>query len=77
MATKTKTKPKENAEAKNEKSEVQDGPILDLSDAAVKKMIKLNKKEGAVPGALLLDRNKTLNEWFRNRFSAVSMRTDP
>ena len=48
MATKTKTKPKENAEAKNEKSEVQDGPILDLSDAAVKKMIKAAKKRGYV-----------------------------
>ncbi len=47
MATKAKVK-KQDAEVKDEKSEGQDGPILDLSDAAVKKMIKAAKKRGYV-----------------------------
>ena len=44
MATKTK---KEAAE-KEKATEQQDGPVLDLSDAAVKKMIKAAKKRGYV-----------------------------
>ena len=52
MATKTKVKkePKQEAQVDNpeEKSEGQDGPVLDLSDAAVKKMIKAAKKRGYV-----------------------------
>ena len=54
MATKTKTAPKK-ADAKAPKSkkdekatEQQDGPVLDLSDAAVKKMIKAAKKRGYI-----------------------------
>ena len=43
MATKKETKT-----AVKEKSETQDGPVLDLTDAAVKKMIKKAKKRGYV-----------------------------
>ena len=46
MATKTKSK---EASVKEEKTtENQDGPVLDLSDAAVKKMIKAAKKRGYI-----------------------------
>ena len=48
MATKTKTKKAEEAKAVDTKTEAQDGPVLDLSDAAVKKMIKAAKKRGYV-----------------------------
>ncbi len=44
MATKTKA----DKEVVEEKTENQDGPVLDLSDAAVKKMIKAAKKRGYV-----------------------------
>ncbi len=44
MATKTAAKPKEAAEA----SETPDGPILDLTDAGVKKMIKAAKARGYI-----------------------------
>ncbi|MGH6763874.1 MAG: RNA polymerase sigma factor RpoD [Phyllobacterium sp.] len=44
MATKTK----ENEEAEVEREGAPDGPLLDLSDDAVKKMIKLAKKRGYV-----------------------------
>ncbi|MDM7851064.1 RNA polymerase sigma factor RpoD [Pseudochrobactrum kiredjianiae] len=44
MATKTK----ENEEAEVERDGATDGPLLDLSDDAVKKMIKLAKKRGYV-----------------------------
>jgi len=47
MATKTKAKDTDTKKA-GDKKEVQDGPVLDLSDAAVKKMIKLAKKRGYV-----------------------------
>ena len=43
---------------------------------AIKKMIKLNRKKGTIPGDMLLNRYKPLNDWFREHFSAVSMRTD-
>lgn len=43
---------------------------------AIKKMIKLNKKHGTVPGAMVLQRYKRLGEWFHSSFSAVSMRRD-
>ena len=44
MATKTAAKPKEAAEG----SETPDGPILDLTDAGVKKMIKAAKARGYI-----------------------------
>ncbi|MGK9050760.1 RNA polymerase sigma factor RpoD [Neorhizobium sp. CSC1952] len=42
------TKVKENEEADNEREGTHDGPLLDLSDDAVKKMIKAAKKRGYV-----------------------------
>jgi RNA polymerase primary sigma factor len=42
------TKAKENEEAESERDNATDGPLLDLSDDAVKKMIKLAKKRGYV-----------------------------
>ncbi|OLP44417.1 RNA polymerase sigma factor RpoD [Rhizobium oryziradicis] len=42
------TKVKENEEADNERDGATDGPLLDLSDDAVKKMIKVAKKRGYV-----------------------------
>ena len=42
------TKVKENEEADNERDGATDGPLLDLSDDAVKKMIKAAKKRGYV-----------------------------
>ncbi|MDQ0454563.1 RNA polymerase sigma factor RpoD [Rhizobium paknamense] len=42
------TKVKENDEAENERDGAPDGPLLDLSDDAVKKMIKAAKKRGYV-----------------------------
>jgi RNA polymerase primary sigma factor len=42
------TKVKENEEAESEREGAPDGPLLDLSDDAVKKMIKLAKKNGYV-----------------------------
>ena len=42
------TKVQENEEAQDATSEPQDGPLLDLSDAAVKRMIKVAKKRGFV-----------------------------
>jgi RNA polymerase primary sigma factor len=42
------TKVQENEEAEAAPAETQDGPLLDLSDAAVKKMIKVAKKRGFV-----------------------------
>ncbi|MCO6185515.1 RNA polymerase sigma factor RpoD [Rhizobium sp. L1K21] len=41
-------KAKENEEAESERDNASDGPLLDLSDDAVKKMIKLAKKRGYV-----------------------------
>ncbi|MEM9279609.1 MAG: RNA polymerase sigma factor RpoD [Pseudomonadota bacterium] len=48
MATKTKSKKEETAVVEDKAQETQDGPVLDLSDAAVKKMIKTAKKRGFV-----------------------------
>jgi hypothetical protein len=42
------TKVKENEEAEAEREGAPDGPLLDLSDAAVKRMIKVAKKRGFV-----------------------------
>ena len=42
------TKVKENEEAETEREGGTDGPLLDLSDDAVKKMIKAAKKRGYV-----------------------------
>src|ERR1700750_3028267 len=42
------TKVKENEEAEDERDGASDGPLLDLSDDAVKKMIKAAKKRGYV-----------------------------
>jgi RNA polymerase primary sigma factor len=42
------TKVQENEEAQEAQAEPQDGPLLDLSDAAVKRMIKVAKKRGFV-----------------------------
>ena len=42
------TKVKENEEVENEREGASDGPLLDLSDDAVKKMIKAAKKRGYV-----------------------------
>ena len=42
------TKVQENEEAPEAQPETQDGPLLDLTDAAVKKMIKVAKKRGYV-----------------------------
>ena len=42
------TKVKENEEVEVEREAATDGPLLDLSDDAVKKMIKLAKKRGYV-----------------------------
>src|SRR5262247_3899972 len=42
------TKVKENEEAEVERDGASDGPLLDLSDDAVKKMIKAAKKRGYV-----------------------------
>ena len=42
------TKVKENEEAETEREGTHDGPLLDLSDDAVKKMIKVAKKRGYV-----------------------------
>src|SRR3974390_908708 len=41
-------KDQENEEAQEVQTETTDGPLLDLSDAAVKKMIKVAKKRGFV-----------------------------
>src|SRR5688500_13904737 len=46
MATKAKAKEKE--ETETEREPATDGPLLDLSDDAVKKMIKAAKKRGYV-----------------------------
>ncbi|MGD9913971.1 MAG: RNA polymerase sigma factor RpoD [Rhizobiaceae bacterium] len=48
MATKTKAKAKEKDETEAEREPATDGPLLDLSDDAVKKMIKAAKKRGYV-----------------------------
>ncbi|NJL07767.1 MAG: RNA polymerase sigma factor RpoD [Methylacidiphilales bacterium] len=59
MATKSKAKavlsaapkavkPKEEGQAPEKETDAPDGPLLDLSDAAVRKMIKLAKKRGYV-----------------------------
>jgi RNA polymerase primary sigma factor len=48
MATKAKAKTKEKEEAETEREATTDGPLLDLSDDAVKKMIKAAKKRGYV-----------------------------
>lgn len=50
MATKAKTKApaKKNADSETQNEVQQDGPVLDLSDAAVKKMITAAKKRGYV-----------------------------
>ncbi len=49
MATKTKTKTKKDSEeTETEREPSADGPLLDLSDDAVKKMIKAAKKRGFV-----------------------------
>jgi len=48
VATKAKAKEQEAAPADKETPETPDNPLLDLSDAAVKKMIKLAKKRGYV-----------------------------
>ena len=47
------TKVKENEEVENEREGASDGPLLDLSDDAVKKMIKAAKKRGFVTYAEL------------------------
>ena len=41
-------KDSETSEAERGTAEVADGPLLDLTDAAVKRMIKLAKKRGFV-----------------------------
>ncbi|MGI9353188.1 MAG: RNA polymerase sigma factor RpoD, partial [Rhizobiaceae bacterium] len=48
MATKTKSKKVQKAATEEKSPEAQDGPVLDLSDAAVKKMIRTAKKRGFV-----------------------------
>jgi RNA polymerase primary sigma factor len=48
VATKAKAKEQEAAPADKDTPEAPDNPLLDLSDAAVKKMIKLAKKRGYV-----------------------------
>ena len=50
MATKAATKPAKDQEkpAEGAAPETQDSPLLDLSDAAVKKLIKVAKKRGYV-----------------------------
>ena len=48
MATKTKTKSKEVSKKDDKNAEANDSPVLDLSDAAVKKMIKAAKKRGYI-----------------------------
>jgi len=48
MATKAKTPAKKNAKEEVQSDASQDGPVLDLSDAAVKKMITAAKKRGYV-----------------------------
>ncbi|MEO0328190.1 MAG: RNA polymerase sigma factor RpoD [Pseudomonadota bacterium] len=48
MATTTKTRKKDVAKEQEKGSDSQDRPVLDLSDAAVKKMIKTAKKRGYV-----------------------------
>jgi len=48
MATKTAQVKQQDAETKPEAGEGTDGPLLDLSDAAVKKLIKTAKKRGYV-----------------------------
>jgi len=48
MATKTKSKKEDKAVAADKAPDTQDRPVLDLSDAAVKKMIKTAKKRGFV-----------------------------
>ena len=48
MATKIKTRKTETAAESDKPTETQDGPVLDLSDAAVKKMMKTAKKRGYV-----------------------------
>ena len=42
------TKPKQKEEVETEREGTSDGPLLDLSDNAVKKMIKAAKKSGFV-----------------------------
>jgi len=42
---------------------------------AMKVLIKLRKKDGAVRAETLLRKHKPLEEWFRSSFAAVSMRT--
>src|SRR5215208_2821814 len=48
MASKTKATATEEASSEKETPESTDSPLLDLSDAAVRKMIKLAKKRGWV-----------------------------
>ena len=48
MASKTKATPTKEEAPEKEASESPDSPLLDLSDAAVRKMIKLAKKRGWV-----------------------------
>jgi RNA polymerase primary sigma factor len=48
MASKTKATPQKEEAPEKETSESPDSPLLDLSDAAVRKMIKLAKKRGWV-----------------------------
>src|SRR5919202_1006418 len=48
MASKTKATPQKEEAPEKEASDSPDSPLLDLSDAAVRKMIKLAKKRGWV-----------------------------
>src|SRR3954470_14894466 len=48
MASKTKATPQKEDGPEKEASDSPDSPLLDLSDAAVRKMIKLAKKRGWV-----------------------------
>ena len=48
MASKTKATPQKEEAPEKETSDSPDSPLLDLSDAAVRKMIKLAKKRGWV-----------------------------
>ena len=48
MATKVKAKTKAKATKEEKSAEVQDKPVLDLSDAAIKKMITAAKKRGYI-----------------------------
>ena len=64
MATKAATKTqKDNEKPEAGQSEAPDSPLLDLSDAAVKKLIKVAKKRGYVTYEELNAWSSAIDDW--------------